>query len=80
MVCGMRRTVIGICAALERARWSVWDQAAALLPMALHRGRAARRRASRSMLPPDAQLAEEPDELLDLVDGLMLAGGADIDP
>ena len=32
MVCAMTRPVIGICTALERARWSVWDQEAALLP------------------------------------------------
>ena len=25
--------MIGICTALERARWGVWDQTAALLPM-----------------------------------------------
>ena len=27
----MSRPVIGICTALERARWSVWDQQAYLL-------------------------------------------------
>lgn len=32
------------------------------------------------MLPPDGPLLEEPDEALELIDGLMLAGGADIDP
>jgi putative glutamine amidotransferase len=32
------------------------------------------------MLPPDERLIEEPDEALDMIDGLMLAGGADIDP
>jgi putative glutamine amidotransferase len=32
------------------------------------------------MLPPDERLIEDPDEVLDMVDGLMLAGGADIDP
>jgi putative glutamine amidotransferase len=75
----MRRPVIGICAALERASWSVWDQQAALLPFnyieAIQRagGLAV-------MLPPDALLVEEPQQALDLIDGLMLAGGADIDP
>ena len=28
----MARPVIGLCTALERARWSVWDQQAMLLP------------------------------------------------
>ncbi|HEV7363105.1 MAG TPA: gamma-glutamyl-gamma-aminobutyrate hydrolase family protein, partial [Solirubrobacteraceae bacterium] len=32
------------------------------------------------LLPPDAALADQPDQILDLIDGLMLAGGADIDP
>ena len=32
------------------------------------------------LLPPDAQLEREPDEVLDLLDGLILAGGADVDP
>jgi putative glutamine amidotransferase len=75
----MARPVIGICAALERARWSVWDQGAILL--------------SRSyvdavqdagglalLLPPDPQLVVEPEEVLERIDGLMLAGGADVDP
>jgi putative glutamine amidotransferase len=28
----MSRPVIGLCTALERAQWSVWDQPAVLLP------------------------------------------------
>ena len=73
------RPVIGICTALETARWSVWDQQAALLPESYL---AAVRRAGALavMLPPDPVSTQEPDEALDLVDGLMLAGGADIDP
>ncbi len=71
--------MIGICAALEKAQWSVWDQPAALLPVnyiaAIQRAGAVA-----VMLPPDGQLAEEPDEVLSLLDGLILAGGADIDP
>ena len=75
----MSRTVIGICAALERAQWSVWDQAAALTPMSYVEA-VQRAGAIALSLPPDAALESEPDELLDLIDGLMLAGGADIDP
>ena len=73
------RPVIGVCTALERARWSVWDQSAALLPTnyldAIRRagGMAA-------MLPPDPASVEDPDEPLDLIDGLLLVGGADLDP
>jgi putative glutamine amidotransferase len=32
------------------------------------------------MIPPDPRLVDDPDEALDRVDGLILAGGADIDP
>ena len=32
------------------------------------------------MVPPDAHLTADPDAVLDLLDGLLLAGGADIDP
>jgi putative glutamine amidotransferase len=32
------------------------------------------------MLPPDAYLVEDPVQVLDLIDGLVLTGGADIDP
>jgi putative glutamine amidotransferase len=75
----MRRPVIGICTALERARWSVWQLPAALL--ALNYVRATQRAGGMvAMLPPDERLVEEPDEVLDLIDGLILAGGTDIDP
>jgi putative glutamine amidotransferase len=79
MVCAMARPVIGICTALERARWSVWDQQAALLPAnyidAVHAAGGLT-----LLVPPDPQLIERPAEVLDLLDGLLLAGGADIDP
>jgi putative glutamine amidotransferase len=75
----MGRIVIGICAALERARWGVWDQAAALLPMAYVEA-VQRAGAIAVILPPDDAVEREPEQLLDLLDGLMLAGGADIDP
>lgn len=75
----MRRPVIGICTALERARWSVWDMDAALLPMNYIQA-VQRAGGVAVLLPPDAHVAEEPGALLELLDGLILAGGADIDP
>lgn len=75
----MARPVIGICTALERARWSVWDQQAALLPSNyLQAIRSAGGFAL--MLAPDPELLVDPSQALDLIDGLILAGGADIDP
>jgi putative glutamine amidotransferase len=75
----MARPVIGICAALERARWSVWDQEAILLPRSYidavqDAGGLA------LLLAPDTCLVEDPGEILEKLDGLMLAGGSDIDP
>ena len=74
-----RRPRIGLCTAVERARWSFWDLEAFLLPRnyveALQRAGGLA-----LMLAPDPALVEDPDEVLDLVDGLLLAGGADIDP
>jgi putative glutamine amidotransferase len=75
----MRRPVIAICAALERARWGVWDQTAALLPISYIEA-VQRAGAIALMLPPDEGLVREPEQALRLFDGLMLAGGADIDP
>src|SRR3954453_10617828 len=74
-----RRPRIGLCTALERARWTVWDREAFLLSHAyvdaLHQAGAIA-----LMLPPDPWAEEHPDDILDGLDGLLLAGGADIDP
>lgn len=75
----MPRPVIGICAALERAQWSVWDQQAILLPRSYVEA-VQRAGGLAVMLPVDPLLSEDPGPALDLIDGLMLAGGADIDP
>jgi len=75
----MTRPVIGICTAIERARWSVWDQPAALLPLGYVKA-VQRAGGLVTMLPPDPLLSEDPDQALALLDGLILAGGADIDP
>jgi putative glutamine amidotransferase len=71
--------VIGMCAALEHARWSVWDQQAALLPRG-YVDAVQRAGGLAVMLPPDPRLVQRPEEALELIDGLLLAGGADIDP
>jgi putative glutamine amidotransferase len=73
----MRRPVIGLCTALERARWSAWDQQAVLLPRSYVDG-VQRAGGLAILLPPDAALVDDPDEVLDRIDGLILAGGADL--
>jgi putative glutamine amidotransferase len=70
------RPVIGICAVRERARWAFWDQAAHLVadsyvaPIQRAGGVAV-------LLAVDTRV---PVELLDWLDGMMLIGGADLDP
>jgi putative glutamine amidotransferase len=71
--------VIGICAAVEQARFGAWDQQATLLPRGY--GDAVQRAGGLAfLLPPDDEAAEHPAELLDRLDGLLLAGGRDVDP
>jgi putative glutamine amidotransferase len=75
-----RPAIIGICASLERARWGrAWEDDVALIPSSYleHVRRAG---GMPLLLPPDPVATEDPDVLLDLVDGLILAGGADVDP
>jgi putative glutamine amidotransferase len=75
----MRSPLIGICTALEQARWGVWDMPAMLLPRN-YIDQIQRAGAVALMLPPDARVIAEPDLVLDVIDGLLLAGGADVDP
>jgi len=75
----MARPTIGICTPLERARWGAWDLDAFLVPR--NYVDAVRRAGGLVLLlAPDPVVADDPDELLDLVDALMLVGGADLDP
>ncbi|MEA2143840.1 MAG: putative glutamine amidotransferase [Solirubrobacteraceae bacterium] len=75
----MARPVIGICTPLERARWGAWDLPAFLLPRN-YVDAVQRAGAMALLLAPDPALIEDPDEVLDRVDGLMLAGGGDLEP
>jgi putative glutamine amidotransferase len=68
--------VIGICAVRERARWAFWDQDAHLVADSYVRP-LQRAGAIAVLLPIDARA---PTHLLDRLDGLLLIGGADIDP
>ncbi len=72
--------MIGICAAVERVSWGVWDGYEVTLVPRGYIAAVQRARGIAIALPPDPAAVEDPDLLLDRVDGLMLAGGADIDP
>lgn len=69
-----KRPVIGLCASVERARWSVWDDEAVMLPRSYVYA-VQRAGGLALLLPPDE--VEDPSEWLSLLDGLILAGGAD---
>jgi putative glutamine amidotransferase len=73
------RPLLGICAAVEQARFGPWDQQAVLLP----RGYSDAVQAAGGvavLLPPDDSVVDSPSDLLDSLDALLLAGGRDIDP
>jgi putative glutamine amidotransferase len=75
----LSRPVVGICGAIEQVSWGAWTVLANVSP----RSYALAVQAAGGMallLPPDDGAAERPAEMLDLLDGLMLAGGSDIDP
>jgi putative glutamine amidotransferase len=73
------RPLVGICAAVEQARFGAWDQPAVLLP----RGYADAVQLAGGialLLPPDDSLVDSPSDVLDSLDALLLAGGRDLDP
>ncbi len=75
----MSACAIGICAAVERVRRDPWDEVVTMVqrtyPAAVQRAGALA-----LVLPPDEAVVQSPDLLLDRIDGLLLAGGADVDP
>jgi putative glutamine amidotransferase len=73
------RPVIGIATYIERARWGAWDAPAHLLPRD-YADSVQRAGGMALLLPPDPELTADPGPVLALLDGLILAGGADIDP
>lgn len=71
--------LIGISAATEPARWGAWNQPADLAPRdyALTVQKAG---GVAVLLPVDPALTADPAPVLDRLDGLILGGGADVDP
>jgi putative glutamine amidotransferase len=71
-----RKPVIGITTYLTPARFGVWEEDAALVPVAYVR--AVERAGGRALLVPPSTDAVE--ETLDALDGLLFSGGSDLDP
>jgi putative glutamine amidotransferase len=73
------RPAIGICSQIVDASWGVWSQPASLLPQG-YIDAIQRAGGLAVVIPPDAELIENPDEMLDRIDALILSGGHDVDP
>lgn len=74
----IRVPLIGVTACQEPARWGMWVREAALLPVAYPRW-VERAGGVPVLLPPTASLRGV-DALVERLDGVVLAGGADVDP
>ena len=74
------RPAIGICAAIHPARWTVWKDVEANISQRTYSLAVGDAGGLPLLLPADDVTAEAPDQLLDLLDGLLLTGGADLDP
>ncbi len=75
----MPRPLIGISAASEQARFGPWDVPTVLLPRSYSESVHAAG-ALAVLLPPDGGAGDAPDELLDRIDALIVAGGVDVHP
>lgn len=76
----MSAPVIGITTAIESARWTVWEDVEANISQRTYSVAVADAGALPVLLPPSETGAGAPDALLDLIDALIISGGADIDP
>src|SRR3954451_12495608 len=75
----MSRPVIGIPSPTERATWGPSEGLAHVLGRA-YVDAVQRAGGAALILPADPVWVTDPDPILDLLDGLLLAGGADVDP
>lgn len=75
----MPRPLIGVCAAVEPASFGPWVQQPVTL-LTVSYSRAIQGAGGIALiLPPDPGLTEDPGELVDRIDALVLGGGADLD-
>jgi putative glutamine amidotransferase len=75
----MSGCAVGICAAIERVCWGPWEEEVTMAPRA-YASEVQAAGALALVLPPDEAAAGSPDLVLDRIDALLLAGGADLDP
>jgi putative glutamine amidotransferase len=70
---------VGICAAIERVQWGAWEETVTMTPRSYATAVQAAG-AVALLLPPDPAALQDPDSVLERIDGLILAGGSDVDP
>jgi gamma-glutamyl-gamma-aminobutyrate hydrolase PuuD len=70
------RPIVGITTYAQPAHWGAWTLPAALVP--LHYVESVEQAGGRALLVPPSTAAI--DETLDVLDGLVFSGGADVDP
>jgi putative glutamine amidotransferase len=74
-----RRPLIGICAGVHRAKWGAWNVPADLSPR-LYVDSVQAAGGAALLLPVDEGWTDDPAQAIELLDGLILAGGVDLDP
>jgi putative glutamine amidotransferase len=76
---GNNAPVIGIVGALEQAQYGIWDKPC-VLTQTTYTEAIQRVGGVAILIAPDPAVVDDPDLILDRIDALVLAGGADIDP
>lgn len=75
-----RRPVVGITTALESASWVIWKDTEVNISQRNYSETVAAAGGIPVLLPAEERSAADPSELLDVLDALVLSGGADLDP
>jgi putative glutamine amidotransferase len=76
----LSRPVVGITAAIDLARWAVWEDVEANVSQRTYSRAIAQAGGMPVILPAHDEIAAEPENALDLLDALILSGGSDLDP
>jgi putative glutamine amidotransferase len=71
---------VGICAATERASWTVWKEVPVTMIPGTYAAAVQRAGGIAVVLPPDGSAVSDPAPFLDRIDALLLAGGSDVEP